>query len=209
MSGRRLIWSALGLSWLIAVGAGTGLLWSYSLTAGVSAAAPEEWPAGSRIERGANRATLLMFAHPQCPCTRASIGELASVIARCQGRVEAYVVFLKPAGFGDEWVESDLWGSAASIPGVRVIADTDGIEARRFSAATSGQTVLYDEDGRLLFSGGITGARGHAGDNPGRSTVVSLLTAGGAEQARSPVFGCSLVDSPSQCNSEQVPVCPN
>ena len=38
---------------------------------------------------------------------------------------------------------------------------------QRFGAETSGQTLLYDRDGRLLFSGGTTGSRGHDGDNAG------------------------------------------
>ena len=32
-------------------------------------------------------------------------------------------------------------------------------------AWTSGETMLYDASGRLVFAGGITGSRGHGGDN--------------------------------------------
>jgi hypothetical protein len=77
---------------------------------------------------------------------------------------------------------------------VRAICDEGGIEARRFHAQTSGQTMLFDSAGHLLFSGGITGARGHAGDNVGQSAVVSLLKGGIATQHRTLVFGCSLRD---------------
>ncbi|HEY6421580.1 MAG TPA: hypothetical protein VIX59_21490 [Candidatus Binataceae bacterium] len=35
--------------------------------------------------------------------------------------------------------------------------------------------MLYDRRGRLLFSGGITGARGHFGDNAGVSAIVALI----------------------------------
>ena len=61
-----------------------------------------------------------------------------------------------------------------------------------FHAETSGQTALYDATGNLLFSGGITSARGHEGDNDGRAAVVSLLTSDGAEERETPVFGCPL-----------------
>jgi hypothetical protein len=140
-----------------------------------------------------------MLAHPHCPCTRASIGELALLMAHSQGRVTAYVLFLKPAGFSDDWEKTDLWHSAASIPGVKVMIDDGGAEARRFHAATSGQTMLYDAEGRLLFSGGITGSRGHAGDNAGRSAIVSLLNTGAAERAETFVFGCRLFGANSEC----------
>jgi hypothetical protein len=120
-------------------------------------------------------------------------------MAQSQGRLEAYVLFLKPAGFADDWEKTDLWQSAAGIKGVKPIVDYDGVEAHRFHAQTSGQTVLYDAEGRLLFSGGITVARGHAGDNAGRSAIVSLVNAKIAEKTETPVFGCPLFDDNSDC----------
>jgi hypothetical protein len=60
---------------------------------------------------------------------------------------------------------------------------------------TSGQTFLYDARGTLLFSGGITGARGHAGDNAGRASIVALLNRAGAATTSTNVFGCSLFAS--------------
>jgi len=120
-------------------------------------------------------------------------------MAQSQGRLTAYVLFLKPEGFSDNWEKTDLWQSARDIPGVKPIVDYDGIEARRFHATTSGQTVLYDAEGCLLFSGGITIARGHAGDNVGRSAIVSLVNSRVAEQTETPVFGCPLFDDKSDC----------
>jgi hypothetical protein len=120
-------------------------------------------------------------------------------MAHSQGRLTAYVVFLKPSGFSDEWEKTDLWQSAASIPGVNVIVDNDGAEADRFNAATSGQTLLYSADGRLLFSGGITASRGHSGDNAGRSAIISFANAGVADRSETAVFGCPLFDPDSLC----------
>jgi hypothetical protein len=188
----RLILAATGALWLFMLAVGVGALWSYESTPSAAAAAPGMWPAASRIKPDAERATLVMLAHPHCPCTRASIGELARLITQAQGRVTAYVLFVKPSGFPDGWVQSDLWASAAAIPGVTPVLDDDGVEAGLFRAKTSGQTVLYDSAGNLLFSGGITSARGHAGDNAGRTAIVSLLTAGEAEERDTPVFGCPL-----------------
>jgi hypothetical protein len=135
-----------------------------------------------------------MLAHPRCPCTRASIGELSLLMARCQGQVDTRVLFLKPAGAGEDWWKTDLWESASAIPGVSVLLDEDGAEARHFGAVTSGQTLLYDAEGRLVFSGGITGARGHSGDNTGRSTLVALIEGQRRSGGSGPVFGCSLRD---------------
>jgi hypothetical protein len=185
--------------WLCSISTGLWILWGYENTAGMSAEPPVMWPADSRVQRVPERATLVMLAHPHCPCTRASIGELASLMAHAQGRVTGYVFFLKPAGFSEDWEKTDLWQSAASIPGVSAVIDDGGTEARRFGAATSGQTILYDARGRLLFSGGITGSRGHAGDNAGRSAIVSLINDHAAEDSETKVFGCPLFDPNSEC----------
>jgi hypothetical protein len=119
-------------------------------------------------------------------------------MAQAQGRVTAYALFLKPPGSSEDWEKTDLWQSAASIPGVNVVVDS-GVEAQRFHAVTSGQTVLYDAEGRLLFSGGITSSRGHSGDNAGRSAIVSLLNTGETEAAGTSVFGCPLFGIESEC----------
>ncbi len=123
-------------------------------------------------------------------------------MTQSQGRVVAYVLFLKPKGFSFDWEKTDLWQSAAEIPGVSVVADDEGAEARRFHAVTSGQTALYNREGHLIFSGGITSARGHSGDNVGRSAIVSLLNAGDSELTQTAVYGCPLFDPRSDCLEE-------
>jgi hypothetical protein len=72
------------------------------------------------------------------------------------------------------------------------MTDLDEVEVDRFHAEVSGLTMLYNADGKLLFSGGITASRGHSGDNVGRSSIVSLVTCGTSERTRTPVFGCAL-----------------
>jgi hypothetical protein len=148
------------------------------------------------LARSANRKTLVMFAHPQCPCTRASIGELALLMARCGNALDAYVVFFKPDGVADDWTRTGTVGEAERIPGVKVVFDKSGREAELFGAATSGQTDFFDTDGRLLFSGGITAARGHAGDNAGRDAIIEWTSTGAADRTRTPVFGCAIAETP-------------
>lgn len=198
-SKERFILIAACAAWMLMIGVGLALLWTHDNAPGQAAAPSSLWPRDSRIRLAADRATLIMLAHPHCPCTRASIGELDRLMAQAQGRVTAYVLLVKPAGAYDDWEKTDLLQSAASIPGVSVVVDDGGVEAHRFHALTSGQTILYDAEGRLLFSGGITGSRGHSGDNAGRSAIVSLLNTGEAEQAEALVFGCPLFDANSEC----------
>ena len=129
----------------------------------------------------------------------ASIAELAQIMASCQRLVSVHVLFWKPKRKPGDWAKTDLWDTAESIPGVMVHVDENGVEARAFGAHTSGHIVLYDSGGNQLFHGGITGARGHVGDNTGESTVIALLTGGIANVAESPVYGCPLFDADAGC----------
>jgi hypothetical protein len=146
----------------------------------------------SALAAATDRKTLVVFAHPQCPCTRASIGELAEVLARSGRQPRTYVVFLKPSEVAEGWEKTGLWQRAASLPGVTVLRDDGGREARAFGVETSGQTLLYDGRGALIFNGGITGSRGHAGDNAGRAALISLIGRGPTDRTGANVFGCPL-----------------
>jgi hypothetical protein len=179
--------------WIPAVGVGVGVLLKYSNTPGRLAAPPPEWPQRTGLRRVTGESTLLVFAHPQCPCSRATIGELALVVAHHSGKFDTYVLVYAPQSMGEKWVRSELWNDAAAIPGVRVIKDPDGLEVRRFGASTSGQTLLYDAGGHLIFNGGITAARGHLGANDGMDAVESMLEHRTTERHTAPVFGCSLI----------------
>jgi hypothetical protein len=182
----------VGVIWVSAAAAGLWVLWRYDNTPGEAAHAPANWPATTSLARGLDRSTLVMLAHPHCACTRASLGELAEAIARARTRPRTYVVFMTPKGFADGWERTDLWRTATSLPGATVVRDEDGTEARNFGAVTSGQTLLYDERGVLVFGGGVTGARAHAGDNLGRQSLVALLSGGPAARTGTSVFGCPL-----------------
>ena len=190
-SGKRL-WVVIGVVWLVAVAGGMRALWSYETTSGAASDPPANWPTQSRIPHTAGLPTILVMGHPKCPCTRATISELAVIMTRLHNRATAVVLFVRPPGTPDGWDDTDLRRSAAEIPGVAVMSDLDEVEADRFNAEVSGQTMLYDAGGKLLFSGGITASRGHAGDNAGRSSIVSFVTNGTAELNRTPVFGCAL-----------------
>ncbi len=132
-----------------------------------------------------------MLLHPQCVCSEATVAELGRLVARTQNAADIHLLFLNPSGVSDDWTHAELWRTASKIPGVHVVQDDGGVEARRFGAATSGQTLLYDKGGRLRFSGGITASRGHEGDNAGRTAVESILLKDSGRSS-TPTFGCAL-----------------
>jgi hypothetical protein len=80
--------------------------------------------------------------------------------------------------------------------------DGGGVEARRFRVATSGHVLLYDVRGLLIFSGGITAARGHRGDSYGRAAVHDRILNPEGTRSGSPVFGCPLAAPRSTVSQE-------
>ena len=201
----------LGTSGLVALSA-------RGATAGRPAAAPQELPAGSELSsslRSSGRATLVVVAHPACPCTRATLRELERLRGavplgrRTADGVDVVVLFAGSRGgvsaMADR-VAGELRAHAGEIPGVRIIDDPGGAEASRLGARTSGTVLFYDRSGRLRFNGGITPGRGHEGDSHGADALRALLereTAAGTAGISStthaaPVFGCELADRDKQ-----------
>lgn len=178
--------------WLLAIGSGGFALLRYQQTPGGTSVAPGRWPRESRLTSSATLPTLLLFAHPKCPCTRATLGELAALMLHGAGKVSVTVGFTRPPGMDDAWVETGLWRNAATIPGVVVVRDDLGVEAARFGATTSGDAMLFARAGKLLFHGGITSGRRHAGDNDGRSAILALIQREPTAFRTTLVFGCPL-----------------
>jgi hypothetical protein len=192
---RYLVWAFTLLS-AGAVAAGVGCLWRFENTPGASPVPAPAWPAASRLRLASDRFTLVLFAHPQCPCTRATIESLEQVVRRCGDRLAACVLFVRPQGSPLDWEKTALWESAAALPGVTVLTDEGGEESCLFHAKTSGHAFLYDPRGQLCFSGGITPGRGHNGPCPGQQAVIDMVTRGAGAPNHSPVFGCPLLATP-------------
>lgn len=181
------------VAWGVAVVFGMYGLVRYQMTpAAAASTAPVQWPAGVSFAHSSGKLTLVMTLHPQCPCSRASLHELAEIMARSEGRLDARVLFVQPANAPAGWLDGDLWQQAKAIPGVNISADKDGRDAEAFGASTSGQVMVYDAAGVVRFSGGITDGRGHEGDNAGLLSILDLMRTGKSQVAMTPVYGCSL-----------------
>jgi hypothetical protein len=192
------------LAWVALIGVGSSRFLSYENTAGSASTPPLHWPKESRLIFAGDRPTLTLFLHPKCPCSRASVAEFSELIERNPDKFACNVVFFTPEGAAPDWSQTDLYRSAARLPGVRLFTDREGREARRFKATTSGDLVLYDASGQLRFHGGITVSRGHLGESLGRQSVQSFLSAGKPSVPETPVFGCPL-SNPADCKKARLP----
>jgi hypothetical protein len=182
---------ALGGLWLAGVVAGSCFLWSYANTPGDEAEPPKHWPRASALPRSSYQPTLVLFAHPRCPCTVATLRELERMLARCPGRLHTVISFTRPSGVDHDWVDGRCLEIAMEIPDVHTLIDAHGREAALFRSTTSGHVCLYDVSGQLVFHGGLTRSRGHEGTSTGHEAILTFVS-GRRGATRSNVFGCPL-----------------
>jgi hypothetical protein len=188
---------AVGMGWIVVVSSGLWVMHAHDATPGAPGSPGKDWPAGSRIRFDRARVNLVMLAHPRCPCTRASIEELAALIEAGRDTVTAHIVFFVPREADRSWSVTESRRRAESIPGVRVLEDVEGAEAIQFGVESSGHVLVYDRTGRRIYSGGVTSARGRYGDNPARRRISKIIrdAAASDESQDGPTFGCPLLDT--------------
>jgi len=135
---------------------------------------------------------ILLFAHPFCPCTRATLSELEESVARLPADVSVNVVFVTRGLTQPEVEASSIVGQARGMSRVNVHFDTTGLEAQRFGATVSGEVFALDAAGRVVFHGGLTPARGHQGDSAGQTALEQLARGMTPTTTTAPTFGCRL-----------------
>lgn len=190
---KRVMFFAASVLWIVATIAGIGALWEYAERPGVTGPTPDHWPANvSRDLMAADRPTLMVFFHPECPCSQATVTELSRVMTHAPNAFSARVYVYDSTQMERPAPEGPIWQAASQIPGVQVLADRDGKIARAFGAETSGVSLLYDATGRLLFQGGITGARGHEGDNANEDALLACLRKAPTASTKTHTYGCRI-----------------
>jgi hypothetical protein len=184
-----IVWIALLIAGVVATAAWENRRGSWDVS-------PSRFPPTSSLTLARHRFTLLLFAHPSCPCTLAAMHELERILSRRDDRISAQVILSSPADEIADGDAAELLKRARAIPGVAIARDPHCVEARAFGARTSGSVFLFEPSGRLVFRGGITGARGHEGDNAGEDAILAI-TDHRAADTNLPVFGCPLYDPAS------------
>jgi len=179
----------IAVLWIAGVAAGYAWLVAYEEKPGAIGPAP-----GAIAERDDERPLLRLFIHPHCPCSKASLTELAWILDHVKEPLECEVVFVRPDGVPQGWEKGSSWDKVQSMPNVRTRVDEGGALAKVHGVKTSGHVVLIDPTGQVLFSGGITELRGHVGDNAGRRLLLARLRHETKEIGRNDVFGCPVLN---------------
>lgn len=145
---------------------------------------------------------LLLFYHPKCPCTTATVRILERLNPRFLEPIPITAIAYCADDEPDLWIQSRTTKALSSLDNVRIVIDKGGRLSKSFGATVSGHLLLYNPNGQLTFSGGITPYRGHEGDSPSSLDLLERINSPKDNCMHWPVFGCTTV-SPDPVETEQ------
>lgn len=186
------LFAAAYLIWISLLFVGHLVLYEYELTPSPLANSKRVFPQSSDVQLSHGRQNIVMFLHPSCPCSEASVDEFHELMRAGEKDSVGTVVFYMPPEKEPEWSLAPIVQRVKRIRNVTIEYDTDGSRAETFGVTTSGHVLIYDGRGILQFTGGITGSRGHTGENHYFDLAKQCILARKAKYTTTPVFGCAL-----------------
>jgi hypothetical protein len=196
--------------WLAAVVWLFGQMMGYESQPAPAAVVAQSWPDQTAAQRISGKYSLVVFIHPHCPCSRATLDTISRLITHHEKVLSTTLFFVLPDDVSRDWAKTDLYQRAQELVSAGVKIDSAAIEANRFGGTTSGQALLYSPNGSLVFSGGLTDARGKFGESASEWQINSLLLGDKAQgknlnvyldknlatsMAKNlPVYGCALTN---------------
>ncbi|WP_436715305.1 RedB [Roseiconus lacunae] len=139
--------------------------------------------------------SILLFYHPQCPCTVAAIRSLQRAVPLLKSPVSVYAFAFYPLSEAESWIESDGTDLLRQIEGAKVVADPDGETAKLIGITTSGHCLVFEDERGIVFSGGINPLRSHEGDCPSLAQLIHCVNDASEPYTSWPIFGCTLANS--------------
>ncbi len=186
----RLRWPLLTGLWGVSLVIGFLMVIDYDTRPGRAADETAHWPADSQLRLAPAGKTLVMFLHPQCPCSAASLEELDHLVHEQASSATLYIV-VAHLPVDDPAQSTTTMKRAAAIGGAVLVSDPEGLESQRFGSHTSGTLLVFNAAGQREYSGGLTSGRGHVGPNKALDAAAAAVD-GRPTADTMPVFGCPL-----------------
>lgn len=168
--------------WVIGTGFFIKSKIDFSFTPGKSSQFKSDFPMQSTLSVIPSKYNLYVFIHPKCGCSVATLDNLKSLAHKqsyLSDLMQIHVILYDPSESPKDWLDSqtvkDIQSWASQYP-VIVKHDKSLQEFKLFDAQTSGQSFLFDQNRRLVFSGGLTEERGHAGPSSSVNYILSVLS---------------------------------
>jgi len=180
------------MKWKGSVLAATGVLfWGVAVTWGFSQGMKfETTPGRAATDYPVNigksaKWRFVLIASTDCPCSVATLSGLRAAVDSHPDSTVCEIVFI-----GEVNRNAPAYRIAGQIKNATIVEDKVGNVMRRYGAATSGQTFIYDPNGKLAYQGGLTAGRGV--DDPRFAMEVYETVRTKNIKPYSPAYGCSL-----------------
>lgn len=188
VQGRKAVrlWATIGIAvWLATLSVAINGFMRWDTTPGILAGEP----AVSAPVRTDGQWQIVLVAHTECPCTRATFVNLDKLLSRYRGRLVCKVVFCGP-GVGSSSTSQNVL-IAKRLPNTELEFMSEAEVLSQYRSTTSGQAFLYSPQGELKFRGGLTISRGHEGDSTATNALGEWIEGRKGCDAF-PVYGCPL-----------------
>jgi len=191
--------------WLVLSVSGICAFWNYTFVSAELSHTQNMLPSETDLSPDFEHSLLLVFVHPKCACTIATLEELKTLWSRLSQRrvapMPALTFVVRTPEELSGWDETPIVRMCREFAGGHVYFDANGVETRRFGITTSGTLALYGSHENLLYIGGITQSRGHRGPSAGSEQLFRALETGRACTSNVPVFGCLMFSGSDERNS--------
>ena len=141
---------------------------------------------------GAGQVRIVMALHPKCPCTRRSLDELQSLLGIAPEKTHCTFLVGLPSSKSKTWMDTDTVATASGLPNVDIITDQDSARAKSLGLSRSGESLVINDAGQVVFQSGITAGRSCKMRNPSSDAVSEFLLHGTCPAITTPMFGCPL-----------------
>lgn len=132
--------------------------------------------------------SLILMIHPDCPCTKATMRNLSTILESTRIPIKAEIVAAMPEGYKGPRANLAI---ARSIVKSDLVVMSESSASERFGARTSGHLFVFDPDRNLVYSGGLTPARGAEDASSSLKWFQALVTQYPVASS-GPTFGCPL-----------------
>lgn len=142
----------------------------------------------------------LLFLHPECPCSDASIYEITQM-QKLNSEMNFKIIISYPKNTYNKWVSSNrAKRQLLKNKSIELIDDKNNVLSDAFGASTSGVTLIFKEENNLVFAGGITPSRGHLGRTIAHEIIkeASLFSF-----TKNEVYGCSI-NTQENCTEDKI-----
>lgn len=134
--------------------------------------------------------SVLVFIHPECPCTPASLRTLSRLVDECTADFDLQILV---ASYGDtNSLQSTNARLAEAIPKATVQPDPNGTIAQSLDAHVSGTICVVAPNNNLLYLGGLTNSRGCETIGPHFQIIKQVIQNRWSAAVTTSVYGCDL-----------------